>query len=79
MCISWGAAKPFSKLADISFVQMKILRHIANNVFSDGHVTVPHCDGKSLYDFSVRNSDGVIESLSKYKGNVVLVVNVASE
>jgi glutathione peroxidase-family protein len=33
---------------------------------------------KTLYDFSVTNIDGIVESLDKYNGQVVLIVNVAS-
>ena len=58
---------------------MKVLRHIAGQMFSDGHTAVPHCEGKSLYDFSVRNSEGTMESLDRLKGKVVLIVNVATQ
>ena len=34
---------------------------------------------KSIYDFSAKTIDGEEESLSKYKGKVLLVVNVASK
>ena len=33
---------------------------------------------KSLYEFTVKNIDGKDVSLSKYKGDVLLIVNVAS-
>ncbi|PIQ95958.1 MAG: glutathione peroxidase [Nitrospinae bacterium CG11_big_fil_rev_8_21_14_0_20_56_8] len=33
----------------------------------------------ALYDFSARSIDGQEKSLARYRGNVVLVVNVASE
>ncbi len=33
----------------------------------------------SIYDFSAKTIDGAEQSLSKYKGQVLLVVNVASE
>jgi glutathione peroxidase len=35
--------------------------------------------GKTLHDFTVRTIDGKEKSLADYKGNVLLVVNVASE
>jgi glutathione peroxidase len=34
---------------------------------------------KTIYDFSVKTIDGQEQSLSHYKGNVVLIVNVASK
>ncbi|WKY05647.1 hypothetical protein Q1695_006111 [Nippostrongylus brasiliensis] len=34
---------------------------------------------KTIYDFSVKGADGKPVSLSKYKGQVVIVVNVASQ
>jgi glutathione peroxidase len=34
---------------------------------------------KTIYDFSVKTIDGQEQSLSQYKGNVVLIVNVASK
>lgn len=34
---------------------------------------------KTIYDFSVKASDGSTVSLSKYRGQVVIVVNVASQ
>ncbi|KAE9549169.1 hypothetical protein FO519_007617 [Halicephalobus sp. NKZ332] len=34
---------------------------------------------KNFYDFDVKDADGKETSLSKYKGKVVIVVNVASE
>ncbi|PZU57667.1 MAG: glutathione peroxidase [Sphingobium sp.] len=33
----------------------------------------------TLYDFSVRDASGVVRSLNAYRGQVVLVVNVASQ
>lgn len=36
-------------------------------------------EGQTLYDFTAKNIDGVEESLEKYKGKPVLVVNVASQ
>jgi len=37
-------------------------------------------DGSSFYDFSAKNLEGTEEiSFSKYKGKVLLVVNVASK
>lgn len=35
--------------------------------------------GQTLHDFTVRTIDGQNKSLADYKGNVLLVVNVASE
>mgnify|MGYP001565489535 CR=1 FL=1 len=32
----------------------------------------------SIYDFTVKNIDGQDVALSKYKGDVLLVINVAS-
>jgi glutathione peroxidase len=34
---------------------------------------------RTIYDFSVKTIDGQEQSLSQYKGNVVLIVNVASK
>jgi glutathione peroxidase len=34
---------------------------------------------KNMYDFSVKTIDGQEQSLAQYKGNVVLIVNVASK
>ncbi len=34
---------------------------------------------KSIYDFSVKDIDGKDVSLLKYKGDVMLIVNVASK
>ncbi|VDK45484.1 unnamed protein product [Cylicostephanus goldi] len=34
---------------------------------------------KTIYDFTVKDANGEEVSLSKYKGNVVIVVNVASQ
>ncbi len=34
---------------------------------------------KTIYDFSVKTIDGQEQSLAQYKGNVVLIVNVASK
>ena len=34
---------------------------------------------KSIYDFTVKNIHGKTQSLSQYKGKVLLIVNVASE
>lgn len=34
---------------------------------------------KSIYDFTVKNIDGEDVKLSKYKGGVLLIVNVASK
>ncbi len=34
---------------------------------------------KSIYDFTLRNIDGKKVSLAKYKGDVMLIVNVASK
>lgn len=36
-------------------------------------------DSVSIYDFNVKNIDGKEISMSKYKGKVLLIVNVASE
>jgi len=36
-------------------------------------------DKETIYQFSAENIDGKSESLEKYRGNVVLVVNVASQ
>jgi len=33
----------------------------------------------SVYDFEMTNIDGKTVSLSKYKGNVLMIVNVASK
>ena len=34
---------------------------------------------KNIYDFSVKNAEGLMVDMSQYKGKVVLVVNVASK
>lgn len=34
---------------------------------------------KSVYDFTVTDIDGNLTPLDKYKGNVLLIVNVASK
>ncbi len=34
---------------------------------------------KSIYDFTVKDTDGADVPLSKYRGNVLLIVNVASK
>ncbi|KAJ1363955.1 hypothetical protein KIN20_023921 [Parelaphostrongylus tenuis] len=34
---------------------------------------------KTIYDFTVKDADGKDVSLSKYKGQVVIIVNVASK
>ena len=39
----------------------------------------PTVAAKSIYDFTVRNIDGKKVSLSKYQGDVMLIVNVASK
>lgn len=36
-------------------------------------------EGNSVYDFAVKNLDGEEVSLSKYKGKVILIVNIASK
>lgn len=36
-------------------------------------------NAKSIYDFTVKDTYGEEVSLEKYKGNVVLVVNIASQ
>lgn len=36
-------------------------------------------DASSIYDFTVQDTYGKDVALSKYKGNVVLIVNVASK
>jgi len=39
----------------------------------------PKFEGKNLYNFTVKNSNGEDISLSKYEGKVVMVVNTASK
>lgn len=41
--------------------------------------TKQSANGKTIYDFSVKTIDGQEQSLAQYKGNVVLIVNVASK
>lgn len=36
-------------------------------------------EAKSIFDFSAVDIDGVVTPLSKWKGQVVIVVNVASK
>lgn len=36
-------------------------------------------DANSIYDFNVKNLDGEDVSLSKYKGKVLIIVNIASK
>jgi len=36
-------------------------------------------DNKDIYSFSVKKTDGSLQSMSDYKGKVLLVVNVASK
>lgn len=36
-------------------------------------------NAKSIYDFTVKDTYGNDVSLDKYKGNVVLIVNIASQ
>jgi hypothetical protein len=35
-------------------------------------------NAKSVYDFNFVNIDGQVESMDKYRGHVLIVVNVAS-
>ena len=39
----------------------------------------PTVAAKSIYDFTIRSIDGKKVSLAKYKGDVMLIVNVASK
>ena len=50
-------------------------------VFTPGYQPLMshHASAKSFYDYSLLNADGELESLSRYKDKVVLVVNVASQ
>jgi len=36
-------------------------------------------EAKTIYDFTVKDIDGEDVSLSKYKGDVLMIVNVASK
>ena len=60
-----GAAVAFAALCDNC--------PLANMLTADAAVT------KSVLDFKMRNIDGKDVKLKKYKGNVILVVNVASK
>lgn len=44
-----------------------------------GPATLAHSTAKSIYDFKVKDIDGKEVALSKFKGKVILVVNVASK
>jgi glutathione peroxidase len=48
-------------------------------IFSCNAETKQQERDKTIYDFSVKTIDGQEQSLSHYKGNVVLIVNVASK
>jgi glutathione peroxidase len=48
-------------------------------IFSCNAETKQQERDKTMYDFSVKTIDGQEQSLSHYKGNVVLIVNVASK
>jgi glutathione peroxidase len=49
-------------------------------IFYMHHVeTLAYAEGKSALDFKVRDIDGKDVKLDKYKGNVLLIVNVASK
>lgn len=41
--------------------------------------SVDYKNAKSIYDFTVKDTHGEDVSLEKYKGDVVLVVNIASQ
>jgi glutathione peroxidase len=41
--------------------------------------TPSHAEAKTIYDFSMKDIDGKMVPLSKFKGKVLLVVNVASK
>ena len=45
---------------------------------ADGGSTVKDAP-KSIYDFTVKDIDGQAIDLSRYKGDVLLIVNVASK
>ena len=51
------------------------LARVASTLFLFGSLL----PGQSIYDFTMRTIDGKQESLSDYKGKVVLIVNVASK
>ena len=44
-----------------------------------GRATAPREAPPSVYDFTVKDIEGKDVELSKYKGDVLLVVNVASQ
>lgn len=47
-------------------------------VCSWAHGAEPPAGGASIYDFTVKSIDGQDVPLAKYKGDVLLIVNVAS-
>ncbi|CAD6190763.1 unnamed protein product [Caenorhabditis auriculariae] len=56
------------------------LAFCVNSSFSSEEEEDPEmADHKTIYDFTVKGSDGQPVSLEKYRGQVVIIVNVASE
>jgi len=46
-------------------------------MFADGENSIPH--SMTLYDIETRTIDGTSEKLERYRGEVLLIVNVASQ
>lgn len=61
---------------------MIVITNIKSKIYFDLQNKMSECDYKkaeSIYDFTAKDSFGNDVPLSKYKGKVVLVVNIASQ
>ena len=63
-----------------AFATVVALAAVGSVIFYTHHIeTSVSAKGKSILDFKMRDIDGKDVKLKKYKGNVLLVVNVASK
>jgi glutathione peroxidase len=68
----------FQRVAVIGFVIGSAAAASASPA-ADSAATLPPLTQKSIYDFTVKDIEGKNLALKKYKGQVLLLVNVASE
>jgi len=66
-------------MALVKNVWLKMLKYILSLIFLFFTLVEAQEQKMSIYDFNVKDIDGKEISLSKYKGKVLLIVNVASE
>ncbi|XP_074572601.1 putative phospholipid hydroperoxide glutathione peroxidase [Curcuma longa] len=77
--ISVGLPIPVRRDLNFSFKLRKYVGVVSKPVRTPGAAYATAATEESIYDFTVKDIDGKDVSLSKFKGKVLLIVNVASQ